>query len=77
MLRRTAGLAHIVSFIAGANMTGARAERSTVLAISSAMPSAAFAMMSAVAGATTTRSAHFESSTCSTTGRSRRANMFE
>ncbi len=45
------------TFIAGANATGACVASSTVVTMSSAIPVAAFAMMSAVAGAITIASA--------------------
>ena len=67
-LRPTAGFSHIPAFMAGANRTGQRAAASTVPARSSAAPWAAFERISAVAGATTTRSAQDASSTCSTPG---------
>ena len=56
-LRRVAGWRHIRVFMAGAARTGPSVASSAVVARSSAMPWAIFAMMSAVAGATTARSA--------------------
>ena len=56
-LRSVAGCRHIRVFIAGATSTGLSAAISVEVARSSAMPWAILAMMSAVAGATTTMSA--------------------
>ena len=56
-LRRVAGCSHIRGFIAGATRTGRSVASSTVEARSSACPPAILAMRSAVAGATTMRSA--------------------
>ena len=52
-----AGCCHMRTFIAGAASTGLSVASSAVLARSSAMPAAMRASRSAVAGATTTRSA--------------------
>ena len=62
MLRRVAGCSHIRTFIAGARSTRLSVARSSVLARSSATPWASLAIRSAVAGATTTRSALRDSS---------------
>ena len=53
-------------FMAGATIFLHLAARTTVVSISSAMPWASLAMMLAVAGAITSRSAFFASATCST-----------
>ncbi len=56
-LRRIAGCSHIRTFIAGASSTRLSVASKSVLARSLAWPCASFAIRSAVAGATTTRSA--------------------
>jgi hypothetical protein len=61
-LRRVAACSHIRTFMAGAISTGLSVASRVVDARSSARPPAAFAIRSAVAGATTTRSAERESS---------------
>ena len=48
---------HMFTFMAGASSTGARVASTTAASRSSAMPAASRAMTSAVAGATSTRSA--------------------
>ena len=60
-LRRVAGCAHIFGFMAGAISTGLSVASSTVEARSLARPLASFAIRSAVAGATTIRSASRDS----------------
>src|SRR6266702_3544414 len=65
-LARVAGCSHISVCMAGANMTGQRAVSSVVVSKSAASPCAALARRSAVAGATTTRSACRPISTCGT-----------
>src|SRR5689334_15538969 len=62
-----AACSHISVCIAGANTTGHRAVSSVLVSRSSASPWAALARMSAVAGATTTRSALCPIRTCGTT----------
>ncbi len=52
---------HIRTFIAGTTITGLSVASNSVVARSSAIPAAIFAMKSAVAGQTTTRSASRES----------------
>ncbi len=64
MFATVAGWVHIRTFIAGATSTGLSVASSTVLARSSASPAAIFASMSALAGATTTRSAARHSWMC-------------
>src|SRR3546814_3321371 len=64
MLRCVAACSHIRTFIAGAASTGLSVASSSVVARSSACPVAIFASRSAVAGATTTRSASRESWIC-------------
>jgi hypothetical protein len=59
--RRVAGCSHIFGFIAGATSTGLSVASSTVEARSLASPAAILAIKSAVAGATTTRSASRDS----------------
>ncbi len=61
-----AGCSHISVCIAGAKTTGQRAVSSVFVSRSSASPWAALASMSAVAGATTTRSAPWPMRTCGT-----------
>ena len=61
-LRRVAGCSHMRTFIAGASSTRLSVASRRVLARSLAIPSASLAMRSAVAGATTTRSALRDSS---------------
>ncbi len=61
-----AGCSHISVCIAGANTTGQRAVSSVLVSRSSARPCAALASRSAVAGATTTRSADWPIRTCGT-----------
>ncbi len=61
-----AGCSHISVCIAGAKTTGQRAVRRVLVRRSSASPWAALASMSAVAGATTTRSASWPIRTCGT-----------
>ena len=61
-LRWVAACSHIRTFIAGAISTGLSVASSAVEARSPARPPAAFAIRSAVAGATTTRSADRDSS---------------
>ena len=61
-LRRVAGCSHIRTFIAGAISTGLSVASRTVAARSSARPATALAIRSAVAGATTIRSAERDSS---------------
>ena len=61
-----AGCSHISVCIAGANTTGQRAVSSVLVSRSSASPWAAFAIRSAVAGATTTSSASWPIRTCGT-----------
>ena len=56
-LARVAGCSHISVCIAGAKTTGQRAVSNVLVSRSSARPWAALAIRSAVAGATTTRSA--------------------
>ena len=65
-LATVAGCSHISVCIAGANTTGQRAVSSVVVSRSSACPWAARATRSAVAGATTTRSADCPIRTCGT-----------
>ncbi len=60
-LAAVAGCCHIRTFIAGAASTGLSVASSTVVARSCARPAAMLARMSALAGATTTRSAARES----------------
>ena len=62
ILAWTAGCSHIRTFIAGANSTRLSVAIRVVDARSSARPFAALAISPAVAGATTTRSAHRDSS---------------
>ena len=64
--RCVALFAHIAEFIAGASRTLFFVASSTAVARSSAWPFAIFAMMSAVAGATTTRSVSRASRMCPT-----------
>src|SRR5258705_8698139 len=61
-----AGCSHISVCIAGTSTTGQRAVSSVFVSRSSASPCAALASRSAVAGATTTRSAHWPIATCGT-----------
>ena len=61
MLRWVAACSHIFTFIAGAISTGLSVAMSAVVARSFAMPAAILAIRSAVAGATTTRSAERDS----------------
>ena len=61
-----AGCSHISVCMAGAKTTGQRAVSSVLVSRSSARPWAALASMSAVAGATTTRSAPCPMRTCGT-----------
>ncbi len=61
-----AGCSHISVCMAGANATGHRAVSRVLVSRSSARPWAAFARRSAVAGATTTRSADCPMRTCGT-----------
>ena len=61
-----AACSHISVCIAGANTTGHRAVSSVLVSRSSARPCAALASRSAVAGATTTRSADWPIRTCGT-----------
>ncbi len=63
-LRRVAGCSHMRTFIAGAISTRVSVAISRVEARSSAAPWAIFDIRSAVAGATTTRSAARDSSIC-------------
>src|SRR5579884_1960113 len=63
---RVAGCSHISVCIAGANTTGQRAVSNVLVSRSSARPWAAFASRSAVAGATSTRSADWPRRTCGT-----------
>ena len=65
-LARVAGCSHISVCIAGANTTGQRAVSRVLVSRSSARPWAALASRSAVAGATTTRSASLPIRTCGT-----------
>ena len=60
--RRVAGCSHMRTFMAGAISTGLSVASRVVEARSSARPLAALAIRSAVAGATTTRSAERDSS---------------
>jgi hypothetical protein len=69
-LSTVAGCSHISVCIAGANSTGQRAVSSVAVSRSSARPWAARASTSAVAGATTTRSACLPICTCGTSGTS-------
>ena len=69
-LSRVAGCSHISVCIAGAISTGQRAVSRVAVSRSSARPCAARASRSAVAGATTTRSACCPSLTCGTAGTS-------
>ena len=69
-LSRVAGCSHISVCIAGTNSTGQRAVSSAAVSRSSARPCAARDSRSAVAGATTTRSASWPSLTCGTAGTS-------
>jgi hypothetical protein len=62
MLRWVAGCSHIRTFMAGAISTGLSVASRVVEARSPARPLAALAIRSAVAGATTTRSAERDSS---------------
>ena len=59
-----AAFAHICWFMAGASVIGAAVARHSVLSRSSARPAASRAMKSALAGATSTRSAQRASSMC-------------
>ena len=68
-LSRVAGCTHISVCIAGAISTGQRAVSRVAVSRSSARPWAALASRSAVAGATTTRSACWPSRTCGTSAR--------
>ncbi len=61
MFATVAGCSHMRTFIAGATSTGLSVASSSVVARSSAIPAAILARMSALAGATTTRSALRES----------------
>ena len=72
--RCTAGFAHIAAFMAGAMSTGHSAHSSSVVSRSSAAPAAAFASTSAVAGATTTRSARVASSIWAPSGKAAGSN---
>ena len=65
-LARVAACSHISVCIAGARTTGHRAVSSVLVSRSSARPCAALAIRSAVAGATTTRSADWPIRTCGT-----------
>src|SRR4051794_2316332 len=65
-----AGCSHISVCMAGANSTGQRAVSRAAVSRSSARPWAARASRSAVAGATTTRSACWPNRTCGTDGTS-------
>ena len=60
------GFSYMAVFMAGAISFGHFAASRTVVSISSAMPWAAFAIKSAVAGATQIRSAALASEMCST-----------
>src|SRR5680860_239650 len=65
-LATVAGCSHISVCIAGASTTGQRAVSRVLVSRSSASPCAALAIRSAVAGATTTRSACWPRRTCGT-----------
>ena len=65
-LAAVAGCSHISVCMAGASTTGHRAVSRVLVSRSSASPWAAFAIRSAVAGATTTRSADCPIRTCGT-----------
>ena len=70
-----AGAVHMPVFMAGARRIGALVARTVVDSMSSAIPQAILAMMLAVAGAMTNRSAAFASAMCSTSQVSGRANV--
>ena len=76
-LRRVAGWSHIRTFIDGATSTGVSVASSRVEARSSARPCASFAIRSAVAGATTIRSATRDNWICPISASSVRSNSAE
>ena len=76
-LRWVAGCSHMRTFIAGASNTRLSVASNTVLARSLAMPAASLAIRSAVAGATTTRSALRDSSIWPISDSSVRSNSAE